>query len=403
MPDGIAAELSKLRIAAPDAAAAPVYLILERPERADDTTFADNLRALGATVDQRTFEGYDTLVSDPVFSKTPMAIVQALTEWVDAQTVVDAAATRSVTSIDAGSIVGDGFEEVPVRFGEFNHLVGIVSRPIGAPSGNAVVFLSTAYDRQSGWGRAIVDMARGLAREGVASLRFDSANVGDSTPRPDAPEQILYSATQNADARAALDLLEGMVPGPLMVAGRCSGGYLAIRSAVDDSRVKAAVSINPFVYYWDPNQPVERKHVVSVPRSFEDYGQRLSSFATIKRLLKGDIDVLAAARNVTIAFWRRMSVRIAPLLEYLPSRRHTATEVKKSFLSVGKRKVPLTLIYSEGDVGLEHMYFHFGPGGRKFVRHPNVRLVMLPDADHNLTPPQSRKTVYSEIVRLAKA
>jgi pimeloyl-ACP methyl ester carboxylesterase len=98
-----------------------------------------------------------------------------------------------------------------------------------------------------------------------------------------------------------------------------------------------------------------------------------------------------------------MSVRIAPLLEYLPSRRHTATEVKKSFSSVGKRKVPLTLIYSEGDVGLEHMYFHFGPGGRKFARHPNVRLVMLPDADHNLTPPQSRKTVFSEIVRLAKA
>jgi pimeloyl-ACP methyl ester carboxylesterase len=98
-----------------------------------------------------------------------------------------------------------------------------------------------------------------------------------------------------------------------------------------------------------------------------------------------------------------MSVRIAPLLEYLPSRRHMASEVKKSFSTVGKRKVPLTLIYSEGDVGLEHMYFHFGPGGRKFARHPNVRLVMLPDADHNLTPPQSRRAVFAEIVRLAKA
>ncbi len=402
MPAGIAAELSKLRIAAPDAVAAARYLILERPERADDTTFADNLRALGATVEQRTFEGYDRLVSDPVFSRTPMATVQALTEWLDANTTIDPAATPSVATLDAQSVVGDGFEEVPVRFGEFNHLVGIVTRPLGKPSGNSVLFLSTAYDRQSGWGRAIVDMARGLAREGVASLRFDSANVGDSAPRLDAPDQILYSATQNADAGAAIDLLEGMVPGPLMVAGRCSGGFLAIRSAVDDHRVKAAVSINPFVYYWDPNQPVERKHVVSVPRSFEDYGQRLSSLATFKRLLKGDIDVLAATRNVVIAFSRRMSVRIAPLLEYLPSRRHTATEVKKSFSTVGKRKVPLTLIYSEGDVGLEHMYFHFGPGGRKFARHPNVRLVMLANADHNLTPPESRETVFSEIVRLAK-
>ncbi|KQV73104.1 oligosaccharide flippase family protein [Rhizobium sp. Root1220] len=403
MPDGIASEISKLNITAPEAIAAAHYLVLERPARSDDTTFADNLRALGASVEQQTFEGYDALVTDPLFAKVPMATVRSLAEWIDANTSVDKAAVRSTAAIEPQPMVGDGFEEVPVRFGEFDHLIGVVSRPIGSRTGNAVLFLSTAYDRHCGWGRTIVDMARDLARQGVVSLRFDSANVGDSPPRPDAPDQILYSATQSADARAALDLLERHAPGPLMVAGRCSGGYVAIRAVVDDERLKAAVSINPFVYYWDPNQAVEKKHVVSVPRSFEDYGQRLASVDTFKRLMSGEIDVRAAVRNVAIAFARRMSVRIAPLLEYLPGRHHTAVEVKKSFSTVGKRKVPVTLIYSEGDVGLEHMYFHFGPGGRRFARHPNVRLVMLPDADHNLTPPASRKTVFEEIVRLAKA
>jgi O-antigen/teichoic acid export membrane protein/pimeloyl-ACP methyl ester carboxylesterase len=403
MPDGIATEFSKLNITAPESIAAPRYLILERPVRADDTTFADGLRTLGADVEQRTFEGYDELVIDPLFAKTPMATVNYLADWLEANTSVDHAAAPSVKDVEPQSIIGDGFEDVPVRFGEFNHLVGVVSRPLGTPTGNAVLFLSTAYDRHSGWGRTIVDMARDLARHGVVSLRFDSANVGDSPPRPDAPAQILYSPTQSEDVRSATDLLDGLAAGPLIVAGRCSGGYLAIRAAVADERLKAAVSINPFVYYWDPNQAVEKKHVVSVPRSFEDYGQRIASVDTFKRLLRGEVDVKAAVRNVAIAFARRMSVRIAPLLEYLPSRRHTAVEVKKSFLAVGKRNVPVTLIYSEGDVGLEHMYFHFGPGGRKFSRYPNVRLVMLPNADHNLTPPESRKTVFAEIVRLAKA
>jgi pimeloyl-ACP methyl ester carboxylesterase len=403
MPDGIAAELTKLNITTPERIAAPRYLILERPVRSHDTTFADGLRALGADVEQRTFEGYDELVIDPLFAKTPMATVHYLAGWLEANSSVDASGVPSVIAIEPQLIVGDGFEDVPVRFGEFNHLVGVISRPPGTPTGNAVLFLSTAYDRHSGWGRTIVDMARDLARQGVVSLRFDSANVGDSPPRLDAPAQILYSPTQSEDVRSATDLLEGLGTGPLMVAGRCSGGYLAIRAAVSDERLKAAVSINPFVYYWDPNQAVEKKHVVSVPRSFEDYGQRIASMDTFKRLLRGEVDVKAAVRNVAIAFARRMSVRIAPLLEYLPSRRRTAVEVKKSFLAVGKRKVPLTLIYSEGDVGLEHMYFHFGPGGRKFTRYPNVRLVMLPEADHNLTPPQSRKTVLAEIVRLAKA
>ncbi|MGO8141161.1 hypothetical protein AB9F34_34885, partial [Rhizobium leguminosarum] len=46
------------------------------------------------------------------------------------------------------------------------------------------------------------------------------------------------------------------------------------------------------------------------------------------------------------------------MLELLPDRRHIAREVSHSFALFGKRKVPLTLIYSEGDFGLDHVYFH---------------------------------------------
>ncbi len=403
MPDAVAAEVSKIKLSAPDRTAAPRYLILERPARVEDTGFADNLRALGAMVEQKAFDGYDELVTDPVFSKMPLSTVHFLAQWMQANTVIDPAAIRSVTAIEPQALKSDGFEEIPVRFGEFDHLIGVVTRPLGSVAGNAVLFLSTAYDRHCGWGRTNVDMARSLARQGVASLRFDSANAGDSPPRPDAPDQILYSATQNEDARAALDVLEQFAPGPMMTVGRCSGGYLALRATVDDERLKAAVSINPFVYYWDPKVVVDEKQVVSVPRSFEDYGSRMVSTDTLKRLFSGEIDVRAALKNVIIAFARRMSVRIAPLLQYLPTRRHVAVAVKKTFSTVDQRKVPLTLMYSEGDVGLEHMYFHFGPGGRKLARYPNVRLVMLPDADHNLTPPATRRTVFEEVARLAKA
>jgi dienelactone hydrolase len=300
-------------------------------------------------------------------------------------------------------LAGDDFAETPVRFGSHNHLVGVVSRPLGEIKGNAVLFLSTAYDRHAGWGRTTVDMARELARQGVVSLRFDSANVGDSPPRPDAPEQVLYSDTQTGDAVAALDLLESVVAGPVMVAGRCSGGYVAFRAGVADERLKAVVSINPFVYYWDPDMPVRREHVVSVPRSLDDYSQRLARLDTLKRLLRGQVDVVAALQNIVIAAGRRLSPWIAPVLELLPDRRHIAREVRHSFALFGKRRVPLTLIYSEGDVGLDHVYFHFGPRGARLSRYPNVRLLMLPDADHNLTPPQSRKFVLDEIIRLARA
>jgi len=401
MPEEISAEIGKLNIASPQELAASRYLILERPVRAEDTGFADALKALGADVEQKTFEGYDELATNPLFAKTPMAVIELLKSWLEATTETFAA--HSPAAIESLPLAGEGFEEMPVRFGSHDHLIGVVSRPLGEIKGNAVLFLSTAYDRHAGWGRTTVDMARELARQGVVSLRFDSANVGDSPPRLDAPEQVLYSATQTEDAVAALDLLEGVVAGPVMVAGRCSGGYVAFRAGVADERLKAVVSINPFVYYWDPEIPVRREHVVSVPRSLDDYGQRLARLDTLKRLLRGQVDVLAALQNMVIAAGRRLSPWIAPLLELLPDRRHIAREVRHSFALFGKRKVPLTLIYSEGDVGLDHVYFHFGPRAGKLSRYPNVRLLMLPDADHNLTPPQSRKFVLDEIIRLARA
>ncbi|MGO8593989.1 hypothetical protein ACC796_36215, partial [Rhizobium ruizarguesonis] len=74
-----------------------------------------------------------------------------------------------------------------------------------------------------------------------------------------------------------------------------------------------------------------------------------------------------------------------------------------SLFTTPEDKLPLTLIYSEGDVGLDHVYLHFGPRGARLSRYPNVRLLMLQDADHNLTPPQSRKFVLEEIIRLARA
>ncbi|MGO8048311.1 hypothetical protein ACC713_36435, partial [Rhizobium johnstonii] len=75
------------------------------------------------------------------------------------------------------------------------------------------------------------------------------------------------------------------------------------------------------------------------------------------------VDVVSALQNIVIAAGRRLSPWISPLLELLPDRRHIAREVRHSFALFCKRKVPLTLIYSECDVGLDHVYFHFGPHG----------------------------------------
>lgn len=401
MPDEIAADIRKLNITdvKPNA---PRYLVIERPVKMSDTSFTGALIAAGVEARQQEYTGYDALMTMPLTAREPIEVIERLVGWSGALAGDRVHGTSSEKAIPEQMLMGGGFVERPVRFGTFRHLTGVVCLPDrGPPKGASVLLLTTAYDRHSGWGGTTVTVARELARNGIASFRFDSANIADSPPAPHAPDRVLYSEGQNEDAVAALDILEHYQPGPMMVAGRCSGGYVAFRSGLRDGRLSAVLAVNPFTFYWNPAEKVP-EDISIVPRSLNDYGNRFTRLETIKRLFAGEVNVRAALRNLTVAAWRRLSFRMAPVLMYLPGRHLIAREVKHSFATYEKHNIPVTLMYSEADVGLEHLYFHFGANGGKLERYRNVRLIFMPETDHNLTPMSARKLLFDEIFRLAR-
>lgn len=399
MPPDVAEGIRKINISSPQALSAPRYLVVERAARMADTTFADALTALGAEVSTEMFDGYDELVLNPTFQLMPMRAIRRVGDWL--ATVNHPSALRSPAAPSTAELAGPGYRERMVRFGPGNNLYGVFCIPDAGPGKRSVLILTTAYDRGTGWGRSGVDTARKLAAEGVASFRFDSANVGDSVPRADTPQQVLYAESQKRDAIAAVELMQAELGGDVVVAGRCSGAYLALRHAVADARVKGVVSINPFVFYWEPGKSVDGV-LRFVPRSLEDYGQRLARVDTLKRLLKGDIDIRSAGRNLALVIIRRLGRFAMPLLNQLPGRRHLHQEARRTMTTLASRKVPVSLVYSEGDVGLEDLGRHFGAGGKGLARFDNVTMTMLADTDHNLTPPRSRDIAFREILRVAR-
>ena len=262
------------------------------------------------------------------------------------------------------------------------------------------MLLTTAYDRQAGWGRMSVTMARTLARDGIPSLRFDTANVADSPPLPNAPEQVLYSRDQFQDVSAALDFLETKKLLPAFAVGRCSGGYLAFQSAIRDSRCSGLITVNPYAFFWDETQSVDEA-LRFVPRSLETYGQKFLQFETLKRLYGGQIDAKSAARNIVAALARR-AVRLGrPLLGVLPFFAGEHETVIDGFRSLTKRQVDISLIYSAHDIGLDYFREHFGEDAAGLKNFPDIRLTIIPDADHNLTPPYARKVYLREVREMA--
>ncbi|AYG67764.1 MULTISPECIES: alpha/beta hydrolase [unclassified Rhizobium] len=397
MPDSAADAVKKLNLMTLERLGTPNCLVLTRPGRPWDADFARHLETLGLHVEQSAYNGYDDLVSNPTIAIMPTAAGRKIVEWIRSIAAEPAkVASTDPTPPVAEPLAGDGFRETPLRFGAESRLFGILCEPEGARTGATALLLTTAYDRHAGWGRMSVTMARALARDGIASLRFDTANVGDSPPLSGAPEQVLYSREQHLDVADALDLLEERNLLPAYAVGRCSGGYLAFQAAVRDARCGGLITVNPYSFHWDESRSVDEA-LRFAPRSLETYGRKLLQMETLKRLLGGQIDAKSAVLNVATGIGRRAARTGRHLLGTLPFFAAAQGPVLSGFRTLARRGVDMSLIYSAHDIGLDHLHDQFGENGVGLKHFPDIRLTIIPEADHNLTPPYARKVYLREV------
>lgn len=384
------------------AATSAPLLFLCRPDRPTDQAFVEAAAQAGLAVEALPYHGYDALVANPAMAKMPVMTAETLVEWLVAR-APDAQFTPPDAVLDQqAALQGPGFCETALRFGRDFRLYGILCAPIGARQGATVILMNTAYDRASGWGRHMAALARDLARQGIASFRFDPANIGDSPPVPGQNAQVLYAESQLQDVEAALACLEGLGHRQFVAAGRCSGGYLAFRAQLAFAQIKASCLLNPFVFYWDEARNVEET-LTFIPRSVETYRQRLVQVETLKRLWRGEVDVVNAMRNMSFAFWQRF-LRRSGLNHYLrAAARKQHGKVRSAFATLLARKAKVELIYSAHDVGLEHFYQEFGEDGAGLKRYVNVNFTCLEGVDHNFTPQFARDYYRDRLVMLAKS
>lgn len=397
MPESAADAVRKLNLMTLDRLGTPNCLVLARPGRPGDADFARHVETLGLHVEQSAYDGYDDLVSNPTVAIMPTIAGEKIVEWVRSITAEPGEiAANELAQPAAEPLIGEGFRETPLRFGAGNRLFGILCEPQGTRTGATALLLTTAYDRHAGWGRMSVTMARALARDGIASLRFDTANVGDSPPLSDAPDQVLYSREQHLDVAEALDLLESRHLLPAYVVGRCSGGYLAFQAALRDARCGGLITVNPYSFHWDESRSVDEA-LRFAPRSLETYGRKLLQMETLKRLFGGQIDARSAICNVATGLGRRAIRSARQLLGAFPIFAAAQGPVLGGFRTLARRGVDMSLIYSAHDIGLDHLHDQFGENGAGLKHFPDIRLTIIPEADHNLTPPYARKVYLREV------
>lgn len=366
-------------------------LIVSQPGKPDQA-WADQLREKGHSVDTLRYDGYDALVSGSLPPQLPK-IGGQICAWLQGLPAYRAGVTASsqVPSVEP-LVMGSAFE-TPVFFGDEPKFFGTVCEPVGPATGVAVLILTTGYDPQSGWARSAAELARRLAARGIASLRYDSAGVGESPAVPGRRRQILYDPVQGKDVGIAFAYLrERLRPSKTMVVGRCSGAYLAFRAAVADPGWDACVVVNPPDFRW---------RFRGLPRTLNAYSEKLRKRDLVKALRAGEIDARAALQNIGVRLIDRVAGAMAKVLPSAPRLARRSDLVMRDFETLARRKTEVTILYSEGDEGEGSFRIHFSLDGKKLAAFPNIRLLRIPNADHNVTPRPAREMMFEVIEQQA--
>ncbi|RZI77581.1 MAG: alpha/beta hydrolase [Variovorax sp.] len=139
-------------------------------------------------------------------------------------------------------------KETPVLFGPDRSLVGVVSTPAaeGKMAPVACLMLNMGANYRVGPHRINVKLARQLASQGISSIRFDLAGLGDSG----APSGSNHFKTQVVlDMQAAMNLVETMLGiRRFIVVGLCSGAGNGMAMAMVDPRIVGLFVFDAFAF-----------------------------------------------------------------------------------------------------------------------------------------------------------
>lgn len=153
-------------------------------------------------------------------------------------------------------MTGPHWHERPIVFEcEGDRLIGIAALP-DRPGDTGLVIVVGGPQYRAGSHRQFTLLARHLAGESIASLRFDYRGMGDSEGEPRNFESI------DADIRAAVDALLEQVPGltKIILWGLCDAASAALLYGYTDSRICGMVLLNPWVHTEQKAAKVRLKH-----------------------------------------------------------------------------------------------------------------------------------------------
>jgi alpha-beta hydrolase superfamily lysophospholipase len=353
--------LEKLDLTALPAIPGRRVLVLTRDEFASDKKLLAALQTSGAAMEELEGPGYAGMMAVPHEAQLNPEIATRIACWLNKGSAENA---RPAT----GNLPAQPRDQVALLPQPSGTSFGIIT-PASANNGLWLLFLNPGAGRHIGPNRLWVDLARDWAGRSVPSLRLDLAGIGESDGKQNLDVEGLYNEALVAQVHSAMEYLATHYGAKQFVLiGLCSGAFWAFHGAAHHAGVRAAILLNPRLFFWDPE--VDRRRAKN--RNVNAVGKP----DAWKRLVRGQVPATRIRSAVRDVLGRLTTSESATEPTQIP-----AAAFHQTLNRIAASGAQLSLIFTEGEPLLNELEDegHLGPD-------QGFRLQRIAGAGHTFRP-----------------
>jgi dienelactone hydrolase len=359
---------------------------------------AAHYEAHGIEVGSVAFDNYAKVMLPPWMTELPETVLSAAGDWLS-EGASSPARTPDMSITPNPAIATRGAVEYPAQIAQ-GRIFGMLCEPVvrrASPELTPIVLIAnTAATHHVGDGRFGVELGRRLAEQGYASLRVDSAGLGDSAgaPQLSVPGHTVMD-TLGTDLSVAVDWLAARGYRNIVVFGICAGAYSALQAAEQNRNVRGIVMVNPVSLKLPEGCTMQGASALQTgsPRAHLRSMVRANKWAQV---LRGDVRLAPVVRTM----WRHgVALMQGMLSEWTDDTLGAGTtpshEVRRLFKRLDADGVHVRLLFSPRDHSLDELYMHFGVNGRRLKRLSRARTLIFPSMDHEVLDRVAREQVVT--------
>ncbi|MFM0414710.1 alpha/beta fold hydrolase [Paraburkholderia aromaticivorans] len=386
-------------------APAPRILIAHSGLRDGSHELGAHFEANGARVESIDFENYARVLQTAWLSELPALMLDKVADWLSVG--VEARVRAPAMTVDANPVLVTPFAvESPQHVGGggiFSILCEPAMRDLTPEHTPVLLIANTAATHHVGDGRFGVELGRGLAKLGFASLRIDARGLGDSgdVTHGAAPNRTVLDVI-GEDLAFAADWLIGRGYRDVIVIGICSGAYTALQATKLNRGVRGLVMINPAAFVLPEGCTMlgaaERK--LGSPRAYLRSMLRASKWHKVFRgharlgpPMRTLLRHAAAHMQDLLAAWSSETLCYAT----------DSHKVRKLFQRLDSNGVHVRLLFSPRDHSIGELHRHFGVHGRRLRTLARADTLIVPNMDHEVLSRTARADVLAVCEGLLRA